>query len=288
MKLRPLLIPLIVLSLTGCSAEDRAERRAKQIEAEVSAKAEAGTLTMEEFGRAMDEMADLADDRPPVELPPPPTAEEIRAAQQKLNQDLARNIAETNARLNAPPRPIEEIRADATAETEQLERLHAETLNRLAELERADRSQRRYATNTASLLRLGWSDFQERQTRQIAADDWRVVQRAYDNAVGTSQQHERHLKEANARLSRRASRRTGNSHGWIRAHIPLRLRPPAAGADFIDRNRRPTTPPHPRRRTCHGHHRGDRDRRDVRSADRLTRSHRRGTHRLGEAEESAR
>ena len=148
MPLRTLATLFLGLSLAGCSDGDRAERaeqRAKQIEADMKTKAEAGELPPDEFLAGLEEMAELAEEvraaeRPAEPQAPPPSAEELRAAQQKFNQDLARNVLEANARLARrppPSRPIEEIRAEATAAADALAARYEELLRTLRDLEAA-------------------------------------------------------------------------------------------------------------------------------------------------------
>ena len=87
---------LAALALAACSAEDRAERRLEQIEADVAAKAEAGTLSFEELGRAADEVAELQKHLPPLE-------ERLRdaraqhAAERQQQHELARAQAASRA-----------------------------------------------------------------------------------------------------------------------------------------------------------------------------------------------
>ena len=201
----------LVLLLGACSEEqrvERAERRIEDIEANMKAKAEAGTLTADEFAASMDEIVALTEEVRNDEDTIARARERDLAAFEKAEQDIrefnrqvAQNAIAASERMDPPPRPIEDIRSSATAAVDRLEALHTATLARLAELERADRSQRRYATNAASSLRIGWSDRLARDRARLTADKWRTLQRIEDSANRSIAEHEKYLNEATARLA---------------------------------------------------------------------------------------
>ena len=199
----------LVLLLGACSEGQRAERRIEDIEADMKAKAEAGTLTADEFAASMDEMAALAEevrnDEDAIVREREHELASFEKAQQDLrefNRQVAQNAVAALERMDPPPRPIEDIRSSATAAVDRLEALHTETLARLAELGRADRSQRRYATNAASSLRIGWSDRLARNRVGLTADKWRTLRRIEDSANRSIAEHDKYLNEAVARLAR--------------------------------------------------------------------------------------
>ena len=152
--IRPLALLFVASLLAACSDEDRAaraEHRAAQIEAEIQAKARAGTLSADEFAARMDEMVDLAKtvrDAKKESTPPPaaPSLEELRAAHEELQQDLTRNIRAARARLGTKPKPradpaeIARLRAEAEAATDTLADLYDTWVAELRKIAAAHRS----------------------------------------------------------------------------------------------------------------------------------------------------
>ena len=142
---RLLLVPLASLALTGCSAEDRAERRVRQIEAEIDAKAEAGTLTADDFEQAMDEMVELTE--PALEQRRREEAARLERERRERDEGRERQAREREAqqeqaRLAAAAR-LEEIRPQATAAVEGAAAHYDELLNALRTLADAQPSRRR-------------------------------------------------------------------------------------------------------------------------------------------------
>ncbi len=137
-----------------------------------------------------------------------PTPDEFQEEQARFNREFAKNLRASRTALRGPPpRPIEEMRADAMTQLNALARLRDQVLGRLDELERnpnAGPDQRRYATTTASRIDLEWHSFgfAERARRQIASDDWTLIQHTANELNNRKPTLEQRLAETNHRLRR--------------------------------------------------------------------------------------
>ena len=140
MPLRFLFLTTILI-LAACSEEQRAaraEQRREQIQTDIAEKGKAGTLSFEDFGRALDEMAELDKERPPLEERLREAAREQETQLQQLRDTRERQARERQAQaaeaeLAAAAR-LEQLRPQAVAAIEAATAHYDEFLTTLQQL----------------------------------------------------------------------------------------------------------------------------------------------------------
>ena len=222
------LLPLVLLALVSCSAEDRAKRRVQQIEAELDAKAEAGTLTADEFAQAMDEMVELTE--PVREQRRREEAARLELQRRELverreRQAREREEQQEQARIAAAAR-LEEIRPEAIAAVQAAAARYDELLNTLRALANAQPSgaRRLVEHEIENQERYRNRDLQQLQNLLDNSDNLRSVEAAFNEANSKADYVQLAIDRANARLSALP----GSGGAEAPAPNPAPARPPQA------------------------------------------------------------